>query len=105
MPGKMALLKLNFSLASLIAEDHTSSGSAQGLVSRSGHYIRIRDGTGMKARCHQSCDMCHIYHQYGTHFVCYFTELLGKSMVLAYAEAPAMIILGLHSSASSLILS
>ena len=28
-----------------------------------------------------------------------------KSMVLAYAEAPAMIILGLHSSASSLILS
>ena len=74
--GEDGFVEVELLIGFLIAEDHTASGSAQGLVSRSGHYIRIRDGTGMKTRCHQSCDMYHIYHQYGTHFVCYFTELL-----------------------------
>ena len=30
----------------------------------------------MKTCCHKSCNMSHIYHQYRTDFISYFTEFL-----------------------------
>jgi len=73
--GENSFIKIEFLVGFLVAEDHTASGSAQCLVGGGGHYIRIGNGTGMKACCHKACDMCHIYHQYRTDFIRYFTEL------------------------------
>ena len=74
--GEDGLVKVELFICFLVTQDHTASGSAQGLVCGGGYYICIRNRARMKTCCHQSCDMCHIHHQYGTHFVCHFTEFL-----------------------------
>ena len=55
-------------------QDHTASRSAQCFVCRSGNDVCIVDRAWMKSCCHQTCDMCHIYHQICTAFVCDLTE-------------------------------
>ena len=74
--GENSLIKVILVCCLLICKDHTASGAAQRLMGRGGHYICIGDRAWMKSCCHKTCNMCHIYHQYRSYFVCHFPEFL-----------------------------
>ena len=56
------------------AEDHTASGTAEGLVCSGGDDVRIGNRVGMQSGCDQTGDMRHIHHQVSTAGVSNFSE-------------------------------
>ena len=74
--GENSLIKVVLFIHRIAGEDQSASGSSQGLVGGGSHHIRIGNGAGMKACCHQSGDMCHIHHKNSAYFVSHFSEFL-----------------------------
>ena len=74
--GENCLVEIVFLSGFLIGKDHTTSWSSQCFMGCCGNNICIRDWAWMKTCGYQSCDMCHVYHQYSTYFICHFSEFL-----------------------------
>ena len=70
------LVEIIFICCFLIAEDHTATWSAQCLMCCRCYNICVWDRAFMHACCNQTCNMCHIYHKYGTDFIGDLTEFL-----------------------------
>ena len=74
--GENRFIKIIFISRFLIAENQTAPWSAQCLVRRRGHHIRIRYRAWMEICRHQTGNMGHIHHQNSSHFIRHFPEFL-----------------------------
>ena len=63
-------------LSFLIPENKTTTRSAKCLVSSCSNYISIWEWAWMKACCHKSGDVCHIYHENSSACICSLSEFL-----------------------------
>ena len=50
----------------VVGQDHATTRTAQGLVSRGGGDVCVRDRVGVQTRGHQSGEVGHVHHQVGT---------------------------------------
>ena len=60
----------------LAHEDDTSAGTTKGLVCGAGDDVSVFNRIVEQTSGNESGWMCHVYHEYGSHTVCYLSHAL-----------------------------